>query len=145
MLSPEGQAVVVPGCTLSRKPCGPSFMVTGGMPSRSMALMFPTYAQLAFWVHEQHGPYRGPWSMDSFSAWVMLASRACARTCVRSKLKQVYKPVTAGTAGTDLGRVGFVGPRSFDEGQGRGGESDEQKKAQHAWKLRHKFGGKKKC
>jgi len=46
MAKPEGHAVDVAGCWSSRKPCGPSFIVIGGMPRRGVAFTFPTYAQL---------------------------------------------------------------------------------------------------
>jgi hypothetical protein len=42
MVRPDGQAVVVPGALSSRKPWGPSFMVSGGMPSRLFGRTLPT-------------------------------------------------------------------------------------------------------
>jgi len=41
MARPEGQAVEVPGCLVSLKPWGPSFIVRGGMPSLAFGATLP--------------------------------------------------------------------------------------------------------
>ena len=78
MVRPEGQAVEVPGCLLSRNPWGPSFIVRGGMRSRALGATLPTYAQRAV-LHCAAGPVGGPCRKSSFSSRVKFAARSLAR------------------------------------------------------------------
>ena len=75
---PEGQQVDVPARSVAdaRNPCGPSFMLSAGIPSLGIGSMRPVYP-----IKPGMKPVPEPEIMDSFSLRVMLATNLAARVC----------------------------------------------------------------